>query len=131
MSLLSGYSIIVPRLFIIHKLVIVGIDYCVFILETYRPRFKYKAIPRADFPGRHDYECDHSISLVNCQSLHFDEIEAMRQCDDDANCKAFVMSYEKTWIGNNILSAVCCRKGGYWYPPDSDFSTSAERHKKQ
>ncbi|XP_028407704.1 extracellular tyrosine-protein kinase PKDCC-like [Dendronephthya gigantea] len=67
--------------------------------EKYRPHYRYKAIPRADFPGRHDYECDHSISLVNCQSLKFDEIEAMKQCDEDIECKAFVMSYDKTWIG--------------------------------
>ena len=129
---MSGCSIIVPRLFIIHKLVIVGVDYCVFILETYRPRFKYKAIPRADFPGRHDYECDHSISLVNCQSLHFDEVEAMRQCDDDANCKAFVMSYEKTWIGNSfILAGVGCTKGDSAIHWIVIFSIAAERHKKQ
>lgn len=75
-------------------------SFYIFISEKYRPRYQYKAIPRADFPGCHDYECGHSISLVNCQALVFDEVEAMRQCDGDFECKAFVLSYEKTWIGN-------------------------------
>lgn len=75
-------------------------DHLLFTSGKYRSRYQYKAIPRADFPGCHDYECDHSTSSVNCQSLAYNEVEAMRQCDDDMECKAFVMSYGKTWIGN-------------------------------
>jgi hypothetical protein len=74
-----------------------------FILDEYRVRYQYRAVPRADFPGSHDYECNHSLSLVNCQSVAFSNIEAMRQCDEDLECRAFVMSYEKTWIGYKLV----------------------------
>ena len=80
------------------------LKFYILISEKYRPRYQYKAIPRADFPGSHDYECDHSISLVNCQSLTFNEIEAMRQCDVDVECQAFVISYDKTWIGKVFIN---------------------------
>ncbi|XP_046845027.1 extracellular tyrosine-protein kinase PKDCC-like isoform X2 [Xenia sp. Carnegie-2017] len=84
-----------------------------FGLEKYRPRNKYRAIAHADFPGFHDYECDYSLSFVNCQMLVYDEVGAMKECDNDVHCRSFVMSYEKSWIGykwaffkNNLTNIV-------------------------
>lgn len=68
-------------------------------VEKYRPRNKYRAIAHADFPGFHDYECDYSLSFVNCQMLVYDEVGAMKECDNDVHCRSFVMLYEKSWIG--------------------------------
>ena len=79
-------------------------------LVAIRNDVKYDAIPRADFPGLHDYQCSmtQSLSAVNCQFLAFDETEAKQRCNEDSQCKAFVMSDDKTWTGEFVLLFYCC-----------------------
>ena len=75
---------------------------------------EYHVIPKADFPGMHDYYCTDSHSPDSCELAVFSLQEAKYQCNVDPHCKAFVVTPSKTWIGKPGNGLIKMNKLGYY-----------------
>ena len=60
---------------------------------------EYKSYPSSDLPGLFDYRCRYSVAGGMCTVSVFDKQEAEHLCNDDLDCKAFVLSPHRTWTG--------------------------------
>lgn len=54
---------------------------------------------QSDLPGQYDYRCRMSMSGGGCTLSVFDQREAEDICDDDPECKGFIMTKQHTWTG--------------------------------
>ncbi|XP_066281988.1 extracellular tyrosine-protein kinase PKDCC-like [Branchiostoma lanceolatum] len=62
----------------------------------------YKKVLQSDVPGVGDFDCLRSLSRGACAVSVFDAQEAASMCDSDAECKGFVLTSRKTWIGRPV-----------------------------
>ncbi|XP_035678603.1 extracellular tyrosine-protein kinase PKDCC-like [Branchiostoma floridae] len=62
----------------------------------------YKKVPQSDVPGVGDFDCLRSLSRGACAVSVFDAQEAASMCDSDAECRGFVLTKRKTWIGRPV-----------------------------
>ncbi|XP_071810404.1 extracellular tyrosine-protein kinase PKDCC-like [Asterias amurensis] len=68
-------------------------------------RNAYQLIEDGDLPKHGDYWCASSLHMgsPSCVLLAFDENEAKYLCDQDDQCRSFVMTSEKTWTGRTVI----------------------------
>lgn len=62
----------------------------------------FKKLEDCDLPGMFDYYCRNSISAVGCVMSVLNEEEAVQFCMQDVECKAVVLTKEKTWTGRTM-----------------------------
>ncbi|KAI0236607.1 Extracellular tyrosine-protein kinase PKDCC [Lamellibrachia satsuma] len=83
------------------------------IVELYRSGSYVKRAPRkqisayheiraSDLPGQWDYHCRYTVASSGCTVSVFDRREAEDMCDAEPDCRAFVLSSERTWTGRII-----------------------------
>lgn len=63
---------------------------------------EYTCLPDQDLPGLHDYRCRYSIGF-GCYISVYDQKEAEVLCNNDRQCKGFVISPHRTWSGNMVV----------------------------
>ncbi|XP_019627572.1 PREDICTED: extracellular tyrosine-protein kinase PKDCC-like [Branchiostoma belcheri] len=63
---------------------------------------RYRKVPQSDVPGVGDFDCLRSLSRGACAVSVFDAEEAADMCDGDAECRGFVLTDRKTWIGRPV-----------------------------
>lgn len=59
----------------------------------------YKGTERSDLPGQFDYRCRMSLSGTGCTLSVFDLREAEDMCNGDHECRGFIVTNQRTWIG--------------------------------
>ncbi|XP_072049455.1 extracellular tyrosine-protein kinase PKDCC-like [Amphiura filiformis] len=66
---------------------------------------KFDKFPNQDYPAVHDYWCHGTIyaGANSCAFSVVDESEARYLCSHDPQCKAFVMTSQKTWTGRTVI----------------------------
>ncbi|PVD25591.1 hypothetical protein C0Q70_13249 [Pomacea canaliculata] len=63
----------------------------------------YKGTERSDLPGQFDYRCRMSLSGTGCTLSVFDLREAEDMCNGDHECRGFIVTNQRTWIGRTIV----------------------------
>lgn len=63
----------------------------------------YKRIPQQDIRDNYDYICRLSLTGTGCTVSVFDLKEAEDLCNSDSECKAFVVTNQKTWTGHTVV----------------------------
>lgn len=76
-----------------------------FNLSGNAPNYTYKVMLDTDLPGYHDYWCPSTRSpeVNNCVFSVASEEEAQYICAMDKECRAFVMTEDKTWTGRRLV----------------------------
>ena len=60
---------------------------------------EYREYQDSDMPRRGDYHCRYTVASSGCMVSVFDRREAEDMCDAERDCRAFVLSSNRTWTG--------------------------------
>ncbi|EDO34769.1 predicted protein [Nematostella vectensis] len=63
----------------------------------------FDEFPEMDFPALHDYYCEYSRQVGACQVAVGSLDQAKEKCAEDPQCRAFVVTSARTWIGHMIV----------------------------